>query len=132
MIRHLFSCFSIMASHSGTCVMIPGWNGPKSPCGAAQMQANNQTPNCESIVRFVSSRYTTVLHPNEVEHAAIVLEVEMRQNTNELLLSLLLDTHGRTSQYITYWRDGRLRNRTRNSVSLALRQLTGAAMFPPA
>lgn len=31
MMRHLFSCLSMIANQSGTCVVIPGWNGPKSP-----------------------------------------------------------------------------------------------------
>lgn len=49
MMRHLLSCLSMMASHSGTCVVMPGWNGPKSPCSSSstsrQHCANSRSNN---------------------------------------------------------------------------------------
>lgn len=86
MIRHLLSCLSMMASHSGTCVVMPGWNGPKSPCHV-QQPATTQLAVSSAIAGY-NTPHQCASYPDKVEHAAVLADLELRQDPDELLLRL--------------------------------------------
>jgi hypothetical protein len=77
------SCFSITASHNGTRVVIPGWNGPKSPCYIEPV----------SGLPKISRKSEIITHTNEIKHAVIVADAKMRDDVDELLLRLYTKSH---------------------------------------
>lgn len=79
MTRHLCSCLSMMASHIGTCVVIPGWNGPKSPC---------HNHSALVILATLFASIPSRSYPDEVKHAAVLADLELRQDAHELVLGL--------------------------------------------
>jgi hypothetical protein len=70
----------MMASHSGTCVVMPGWNGPKLPCVSAPRECSSEVP--------LFQRLELIPYANQIEHGAVVAQVEVRHDGDELLLGL--------------------------------------------